>query len=423
MASIARKNLFEDIPRFLVAQAGIVFAVSLVTIQVGILRGFTRGTALLIDQSKADIWVGSADMVQMELTSPLPLEQLLQARKVPGVALAEALVVSSSRWRTPDKTVPPTKRITPVRIFGFNPKGQLFAPEPITQGSLSALTEPYTVIVDESNQQSLNLKQLGAVGTIASLKAKLVGTTQGTQSIASSTYIFTSLESAKAYAQSGISPEVNCRLQDGNIRCNSNYDITSTAIGVDNLTPPVPEKLSATDPISYILVKATPNQNLKTLKQALEKALPGTRAFTRLEMAQQTRDFWQKRTGVGFVLGLGATVGVIVGMVIVSQILYSSVSDHLKEFGTLKAMGASDWVIYGVILEQALWMAVLGYIPGILLCLGLGSWTLATQGIIILITPLTAGGVLLVTVSMCIGSALFAIQKVTHVDPAIVFKA
>ena len=98
MASIARKNLFEDIPRFLVAQAGIVFAVSLVTIQVGILQGFTRGTALLIDQSKADIWVSSADMVQLELTSPLPLEQLLQARKVSGVAIAEALVVSSSRW-------------------------------------------------------------------------------------------------------------------------------------------------------------------------------------------------------------------------------------------------------------------------------------------------------------------------------------
>ena len=423
MASIARKNLFEDIPRFLVAQAGIVFAVSLVTIQVGILQGFTRGTALLIDQSKADIWVSSADMVQLELTSPLPLEQLLQARKVSGVAIAEALVVSSSRWRTPDKSVPPTKRITPVRIFGFNPNGQLFAPQPVTQGTLRALTEPYTVIVDESNQQSLNLKQMGAVGTIASLKAKLVGTTKGTQSIASSTYVFTSLESAKAYAQSGISPEVNCRLENGNIRCTSEYDTTSTAIGVDNLSPLPPQKLSATDPISYILVKAAPNQNIQALKQSLEKAMPGTRAFTRSEMSQQTRDFWQKRTGVGFVLGLGATVGVIVGMVIVSQILYSSVSDHLKEFGTLKAMGASDWVIYGVILEQALWMAVLGYIPGILLCLGLGTWTLATQGIIILITPLTAGGVFLVTVSMCVGSALFAIQKVTHVDPAIVFKA
>jgi len=116
-------------------------------------------------------------------------------------------------------------------------------------------------------------------------------------------------------------------------------------------------------------------------------------------------------------------VGVLVGMVVVGQILYSSVTDHLKEFGTLKAMGASDWVIYGIILEQALWMAVLGYIPGMALCFGVAYWAGATQGILILITPLSALGVFWLTVVMCTGSAFFAIQKVTKVDPAIVFKA
>jgi putative ABC transport system permease protein len=140
-------------------------------------------------------------------------------------------------------------------------------------------------------------------------------------------------------------------------------------------------------------------------------------------MSDRTRTYWQQRTGIGFILGLGATVGVIVGMVIVGQILYSSVADHLKEFGTLKAMGASNWVIYRIIIEQALWMAVLGYIPSLGLCLGLGAWTFATQGITILITPLTATGLLGLTIVMCVGSALFAIQKITHVDPAIVFKA
>jgi putative ABC transport system permease protein len=140
-------------------------------------------------------------------------------------------------------------------------------------------------------------------------------------------------------------------------------------------------------------------------------------------MASRTRAYWLQRTGLGFVLGLGAVVGIIVGMVIVGQILYSSVSDHIKEFGTLKAMGASDWVLYRVIMEQALWMAVLGYVPSMALCLGLGAWTLATQGIMILITPITTVGIFGITVVMCVGSALFAIQKVTHVDPAIVFKA
>jgi putative ABC transport system permease protein len=172
-----------------------------------------------------------------------------------------------------------------------------------------------------------------------------------------------------------------------------------------------------------VLVQASAGEDLTALKQRLESALPGTRALTRQEMAFITEDYWQRRTGIGFVLGLGAVVGVVVGIVVVSQILYASVSDHIREFGTLKAMGASDWVIYRVITEQALWMAVLGYLPSMALCIGLGYWTMAAKGIMILITPATAAGVLGITIVMCVGSALFAIQKVTHVDPAIVFKA
>jgi putative ABC transport system permease protein len=89
MVSIARKNLLEDIPRFLVAQAGIMFAVSLVTIQTGVLKGFTSSASLLIDKSKADIWVASKDMVHLELTLPLPEERVNQARQVAGVDRAE----------------------------------------------------------------------------------------------------------------------------------------------------------------------------------------------------------------------------------------------------------------------------------------------------------------------------------------------
>jgi putative ABC transport system permease protein len=109
--------------------------------------------------------------------------------------------------------------------------------------------------------------------------------------------------------------------------------------------------------------------------------------------------------------------------VIVGQILYASVADHIREFGTLKAMGASNWVIYSVIVEQALWMAVLGYIPSMALCYALSSWTLGAKGVLILIEPTTAATVFVITVVMCVGSALFAVQKVTRVDPAIVFKA
>ena len=129
------------------------------------------------------------------------------------------------------------------------------------------------------------------------------------------------------------------------------------------------------------------------------------------------------KNGYWFYFGFGCSVGVIVGGIIVGQILYASVSDRLKEFGTLKAMGASDFTIYSVILEQALWMAILGYLPSMALCWGVSAWTLASQGILILITPTIAIAVLGITVVMCVGSGVFAIQKVMHLDPASVFKA
>jgi putative ABC transport system permease protein len=170
------------------------------------------------------------------------------------------------------------------------------------------------------------------------------------------------------------------------------------------------------------LIRAKAGQNISKLKRDLEQALPDTRAYTRQEMSKITQVYWQERSGIGFILGLGAVVGVVVGAVVVSQILYASVTDHIKEFGTLKAMGASDWFIYNVIIEQALWMAILGYLPGIALCLGVAAWTSTAQGIVILITPISAATVFGITVLMCVSSAVFAIQKVTRVDPAIVFK-
>lgn len=413
MASIARKNLFEDIPRFLIAQAGIMFAVSLVTIQTGILNGFTRSTGLLIDQSQADLWIASEDMLYFEVTLPIPLERMVQARQVPGVERAEALFSQNVLWRSPNG------HIAPVRLYGFDPNGQLFANWKLQSGNLNDLTTPYNVMIDRSNLGSLNI-QVGESGTINSLPAKLVGLTSDTQSMASSAYVFTSLETANALATSGLSSSVNCKVIGEDIKCDNAFERTQPNTATP---PPAPRKLSLSDPITFVLIQAQPGQNLQDLRKNLETALPDTRVYTTAELAEITRTYWQKRTGVGFVLGLGAVVGVVVGIVVVSQILYSSVSDHIREFGTLKAMGASDWIVYRVITEQALWMAVLGYLPSMALCLGLGAWTMSAKGIMILITPTTAIGVFGITVVMCVGSALFAVQKVTQVDPAIVFKA
>ncbi|MCF3590564.1 FtsX-like permease family protein [Planktothrix agardhii 1029] len=417
MASLARKNLFEDIPRFLVAQAGIMFAVSLVTIQNGILTGFIRSSSILIDHSKADFWIASKDMIHLELTMPISLERMTQSQTVEGVERAEAFIFRNARWRDPLEN-----KIHAVTVVGSDPDGKLFSPWNIIQGDANTLKNPYTIMVDESKLNALKIRNIGDIAKLGGLEAKLGGITQGTQSIVSNSFIFTSLKNANAYVNSPVKTQTLCQLQNDDLQCTQSYEDQSSTQKPVNSPPPRP--LNLADPITYVLIKAKPDQDLTQLKQKLKQTLPNdVQVLSREEMSMVMRTFWQKRTGVGFVLSLGAAIGVLVGMVVVGQILYSSVSDHLKEFGTLKAMGASDWVIYGIILEQALWMAVLGYIPGMALCFGVAYWAGATQGILILITPLSALGVFGLTVVMCTGSAFFAIQKVTKVDPAIVFKA
>ncbi|MEM9215692.1 MAG: FtsX-like permease family protein [Cyanobacteria bacterium P01_F01_bin.150] len=413
MVSIARKNLFEDIPRFLVAQAGIMFAVSLVTIQLGILNGFTRSTAQLIDNSQAEMWVAAEEMVNLELTQPLSFEALLNAREVDGVQRAEALILSGGRWRSNDG------KIGRVRLIGFEPNSRLFQPGELLEGNQSDIQAPFSVLTDITNLNSLRLEGIGGTAEINSAPVTVVGLTQGTQSIVSSTTMFTSLENAIAYATAGLTSRVYCDVGGGDgLDCTTIYEKAEPEAQRAEI-----RALTIADPITYVLIQMEPNTDVEALKKRLEAVVPNSKAYTRDEMATVTRDYWRLRTGIGFILGLGATVGMIVGMVIVGQILYSSVADHIREYGTLKAMGASDRMIYSIIVEQAMWMAVLGYVPSMALCLALGLWTVSTQGIMILITPLMATGVFGITVLMCVGSALFAIQKVTHVDPAIVFKA
>ncbi len=395
-----------------------MFAVSLVTIQLGILKGFSRSTAVVIDYASADLWVASKEMVSFELTSPIPADYINQASQTPGVDRAEILLLTAGRWRGPDG------KLSPTRIFGFNPDGQLFAGWKLLEGQLDAIKQPYSAIVANGVQKSLGLDppdtKIG--GSIGGLPVTIVGTAQDVQSNASSPFLFTSLETANTYGNAEVNSSVNCKRDTkGDLKCVNTFKNRPLGEKVGDLAPPKP--LSVGDPITYILIRAKVGEDIPALKQRLTQALPETQVLTQAELAAITRKYWEVRTGVGFILGLGATVGFIVGMVVVGQILYASVADHLREFGTLKAMGASNSVIYRIIIEQSLWMAVLGYVPSMGICLALGQWTQVTRGIMILIEPSTAALVLVLTVVMCVGSAFFAVQKVTRVDPAIVFKA
>lgn len=407
MGLLAWKNLFEDRGRFLVALAGITFAVALVAIQGGVFNGFVKSAGLLIDESTADIWVTAQEMRYVELTLPLPYSDLQTARGIAGVERAEPMVVRTSVFKGPGH------RIELIRVVGFDPNGQLFRPGPVSDADLRKLRAPNTILVDRANLSGLNLHGIGDTGIIGPSTVRLVALTSGTQPVVSASFIYTSLQNQNAYLQPPASAiaEITAAL---------------TQVTAPIFLPNPTQKsgaLASDDQINYILIKTKPDVSVADVQQRLERALPGTRAFTRQGMADFTRAYWRQRTGVGFILGLGALVGLIVGMVVVGQILYTSVSDHIREYGTMKAMGASDLLLYGIIVTQAVLMAVLGFIPGIVIGATVASYAMASRGTLILITPAAAAGVFAITVVMCVAAAVFAMQRVTRVDPAEVFKA
>jgi putative ABC transport system permease protein len=387
---LARKNLFEDLPRFFVALAGVVFAVTLLTVQIGIFNGFVSSSSLLIEESRADIWVAARQMAFLEVTLPLSYDMLARARAVSGVARAEPMIIRTVLWRSPGD------KLNPGKVIGFDPRGTLFSPGRVDAAELSKLLEPYTFAADSSQLQLLDVQGVGERGTIGPLHAKLVFVTQRTQPVTSPTFFYASTETANAYAPAALS------------------FFTATD------APPPP--LGSGDSLSYILVKAQDNSRIPELQKALEHSLPGTRAFTRLEMMDITRNWWVKRTSIGFLLSLGALMGVIVGIVVVGQVLYISVTEHLKEYGTLKAIGAADSMLYFVIVRQAVYMALLGYVPSLIL-----SWLIslaaASRGVHVLITLWSSLVVLALTLAMCVAAAIFAMQRVMRVDPAVVFRA
>jgi putative ABC transport system permease protein len=391
MVSIARKTLFHDLVPFVVAQAGIVFSVSLVTIQIGLFYGFTRSTSIIVDHTKADIWVVSSKLQHLDLTLPIPYQRLTDAKKVAGVDHVEGFIFQGVVWQQS------TQPIAPVTVIGFEPQSEFFRINPLRQGVYQDVQQPYTAFLNDSDLRFLNIAKVGDVAKIGGQEVKIAGVTSGLRSMVSDPFLFTSLENGSALLKADAQP--------------------TAPLQRDPLKP-----LLDTDNITAVWVRAQPGQDLAQLKQRLLTALPDTHVYTKTELSQLTQTYWLTHTGVTFILGMGAVVAIAVGTVIVSQVLYTSVVRHLSEYATLKAMGASKVFLYRIILEQALWMALLGYIPGIALSLVLGSWTMQTQAIQILVTPASAASVFGLTLVMCSGSAVFAIQKVIGLDPALVFK-
>jgi putative ABC transport system permease protein len=247
-------------------------------------------------------------------------------------------------------------------------------------------TTPVFIVGSQENAEGLHPWKL-AEGSIAALttdireqSVQVAAITDGIRSFTTTPYVFTSLDQAHAYTG----------------------------------TPP--------NKVSYFLVRVSPGTDVAAVRRRLLATLAKVEVLTPAAFSSRSRSFWLFGTGAGAALFAGALLGAIVGTVIVAQTLYSSTKDHLSEFATLRAIGSSNLYIHKVIVWQALLSAVIGFALAAAVSLVIVMFT-AETALPILMTPSLTSALFLLTVVMCVISALAAIVQVMRIEPARVFKA
>jgi putative ABC transport system permease protein len=326
----------------------------------------------MIEHAPADLWVMPQGTKCFEDPSLLDERQRFRALSVNGVADASPVVIGFAEWRIP------AGGSTPVFLVGSDLRNNGLRPWNLVQGSVDSLFAPNAVAVDETYFDRLGITGLGSTAEIRGQKVEVTAVTKGIRSFTTTPYVFATTDRARAYV--GVAP----------------------------------------NKATYFLIRVAPHADVAIVRTRLRAELTDVEILTPAEFRDRSRSFWLFDTGAGAALFAGALLGVIVGTVIVAQTLYSSTKDHLGEFATLRAIGSSGSYIYKVII----WQAVLSAVIGFSLAAGIGVLIVrltAESALPIMMTPGLTLGLFVLTVVMCIASAIAAIVQVMRIDPAVVF--
>lgn len=370
---IAWKNILHDRVRMAAALLGIVFAVVLVTFQVGLLGGFLTNASSIVDHSGAPIWITAPSVANFEFAGVLRESLYYQASAVKGVGRVERLVMTFVRFRRPNGS------FEGAQLIGIDLEKGTALPWSFAAGSREDIRDPEAITVDTTDLDKLGRPRLGEYVEVNDKRARIAAVTQNARSFIASPFLFTSLENAYRFSE---------RMTFGTT--------------------------------SYLLVYPAPGWSEADVIGNLRRLI-GVDVLAAADLGQRSQEYWIFSTGAGFAIGLSTVLGLVVGTVIVGQTIYSSTVDRLKEFGTLKAIGAGNGHLYRVITYQALLYAAAGYVPGVFASFGVARLA-AKAGSDVLITPTLLAGMFALTVVMCIAASFLSIVRVTKLEPAVVFK-
>jgi putative ABC transport system permease protein len=172
---------------------------------------------------------------------------------------------------------------------------------------------------------------------------------------------------------------------------------------------------------TFIVVRLEPGADVAAVRREIRRRLPYNDVYSRDEWAARSRGYWIESTGLGLTLALTVGLGALVGVVIVGQTLYASTTEHLTDFGTVKALGGGNLTVYGIIAEQATYAATFGYGLALILAYGLEP-ALARLDMKMIMSPTLTAMVYAGTQALCLGAASLSFRKVASLEPAMVFR-
>ncbi len=378
LSFVAVKNLLHDRVRFAITVAGITVAIWLIFLQGGIYLGFMNNASSMISHTDADVWIVSRNSPNFDWSKPFPQRYLRKVRSTTGVARAQTLIFAWAFMRLP------TGGTEQVELIGYHPSREEKGwgePWAFSQGNAMSVVGGNYITVDESSVERLGGLRIGGRAEIFGQEVKVTAMTTGIRSLTTAPYIFTSYRTAQNIV---------------------GY------LGKENTV--------------FILAKAQPGISSEELRDRLQARLPNVDVLTRADYISRTKRYWTIQTGMGFGFLIMAALALCVGLAIVGQTIYAATMEHLREYATLKALGATNAEIRSILWIQAGVNAVLGFVLSIGF-VALAAMALNRLKLTVVVPPELYVVVFIIDVALCFAASAVSVRKALSLDPAMVFRS
>jgi putative ABC transport system permease protein len=374
MVDLATKSLLHDKLRFLITVSGVAFAVTLVFVQVGLFLGLMDNASLTIEHLNADLWVTSHNTANVDFAHTFPDTYVHRVRSTPGVARADNLIVWFMNVSLPNGAVEGTE------VYALEDFEAWKFPWKLESGNREDLRRGNYFILDDSAKKRWGAFEVGDYREILGRRLKIIGRSSDAKSFTTTPLTFVDFRLAQ-------------RLNPSELQGHT----------------------------TYILVKLTPGADREAVRKEIRRRLPFNDVFTSDEWAKRSRSYWVDSTGLGLNMYLTVFLGCLVGIVVVAQTLYTSTMEHIKEFGTVKAIGGGNIDIYTILGKQATIAAVAGFILGAAMSYAIRPLIYKIDLKLVIPTELSII-VFVGSIALCLAAAMISFRKVASIDPALVFR-